>query len=160
MKQYDVFQPPTPGRVKPGRRIETMKATATHIESKQRKGDEAGPVNIDVVDVNGITLELVAHGYGGVIKQSCLPGIVYSRDDGKVYRGVYGDGWTLQEEVELPELPWHWYHEAAHMACVNDLRGKTVTVTTDRAESSYGQPVVLVDGEITDLHQYLRQPRS
>ena len=136
-----------------------MKAAATWIETRTQPGDEAGSVTIAVVDVNGITLDLVEHGYGGVIRQHGRAGIVYDRADGKVYRGVYGAGWIKKEEIEIPALPWHWWYEAARLACLPRLHGHTVTVTTtDRAESSYGQPVVLVDGEIMDLHGHLRCP--
>ena len=126
-----------------------MTTTAKHIKSYKRTGDEAGAITVDVVDVNGIQLEMITHGYGGVIKQSGCEGVVYTRGD-KVYRGG-----SFSAETEIPELPGHWYAEAARLACARSLRGKAVTVTDERAESSYGQPVVLVDGEISDLHQYL-----
>lgn len=37
------------------------------------------------------------------------------------------------------------------MICTIQLNNRKIEVTTERAESSYGQPVVLVDGQITDI---------
>lgn len=53
--------------------------------------------------INGVTLVLVERSEGGLITQKGQPGIVYRRDDGNVYLGIYRRG-ELISETRIPEL--------------------------------------------------------
>lgn len=108
------------------------------------------------VDVNGIQFVEHDRAAGGVTTERGKPGIVYHRGD-TLYRGVYrftADGEdVLESETAYDEVAWPHFAAAIRFAIAE--KGLRVTITTDHSASRYQLPVVLIDGELTDLHQYL-----
>lgn len=87
-----------------------MKATLIKTTTTR---DDDGKTTRDFVEINGMTLVHVTHPFGGCINIDGKKGVVYTRDNGKVYHGMFD---LSGKEVEL-DLPANYLDLITEAVC-------------------------------------------
>ncbi|MCX5817251.1 MAG: hypothetical protein NTX75_13605 [Proteobacteria bacterium] len=137
-----------------------MEITIKHIGIHINKGDESDVTNTYRVIDNGneFIITCRTHRHGGNLGLAGQKGILYTdHDSNTVCRQVLDIGRDCGLKIESDEpveglSPW-----SIRGVILADRNKETreITLTAGRPESGSDQPVMLIEGQITDMHQDL-----